>query len=82
MIQTQFNKASQSYDDVATIQKKAAYYLVNELLKYYPIIPKTVLDIGTGTGYVPELLLPKYTSCAFYLNDNAQNMLDVCQVKF
>jgi len=81
-IQTRFNKASKSYDDVAWVQKDAAEFLVNKLLKHRAFIPKTVLDLGSGTGYIPELLLKKFPKSSFYLNDIAGEMLEACKAKF
>ena len=81
-IQTRFNKASKSYDDVAWVQKEAAGFLVGELLKFKNFIPETVLDLGTGTGYIPELLLKNFPKSSFYLNDIADEMLKVCKDKF
>ena len=81
-LQTRFNKASKSYDDVAWAQKDAAEFLVDKLLKYQNFIPQTVLDVGTGTGYIPEFLLEKFPKSSFYLNDIADEMLDVCKAKF
>lgn len=81
-IQTRFNKASKSYDDVAWVQKYAAEFLVNKLLKLKNFIPQTVLDVGAGTGYISELLLGKFPKSSFYLNDIADEMLQVCKTKF
>ena len=81
-IQTRFNKASKSYNDVAWVQKDAAEFLVDKLLKYQNFIPRTVLDVGTGTAYIPELLLKKFPTSSFYLNDIALEMLEVCKAKF
>ncbi|MCZ2204441.1 methyltransferase domain-containing protein [Bartonella sp. A05] len=81
-IQARFNKASQSYDNVATIQKNTAEFLINKLFKHQNFIPQTVLDLGTGTGYIPELLLPRFHQSSFYLNDIADEMLKVCKAKF
>jgi malonyl-CoA O-methyltransferase len=81
-IQTCFNKASKSYDDVACVQRDAAEFLVDKLLEYQDFIPRTVLDVGTGTGYIPELLLEKFPKASFYLNDIALEMLEVCKAKF
>jgi malonyl-CoA O-methyltransferase len=81
-IQTSFNKASKTYDDVAKVQKDAAKFLTDKLLKYQNFLPKTFLDLGTGTGYIPELLLPRFQQSSFYLNDIADEMLEVCKTKF
>ena len=81
-IETRFNKASKSYDDVAWVQKNAAEFLVDKLLKHQSFIPKTVLDLGSGTGYIPELLVKEFPKTSFYLNDIADQMLKVCKAKF
>lgn len=81
-IQTRFNKASKSYDNVAWVQKDAAEFLVDKLLEHQDFIPRTVLDVGAGTGYIPELLLKKFPKSSFYLNDIAGEMLEVCKAKF
>ena len=81
-IQTRFNKASKSYDDVAHVQKDAARFLVNKLFEHQDFIPLTVLDVGTGTGYIPELLLEKFPKSSLYLNDIADDMLEICKAKF
>ncbi len=81
-IQTRFNKASKSYDDVAWVQKDAARVLVDKLLNHQNFIPQTVIDVGTGTGYITELLLEKFPEASFYLNDIALEMLEVCKAKF
>ena len=81
-IQVRFNKASKSYDDVACVQKDAAGFLVDKLLEHQDFIPRTILDVGTGTGYIPGLLLEKFPKSSFYLNDIAGEMLEVCKAKF
>jgi malonyl-CoA O-methyltransferase len=81
-IESHFNKASPFYDDVACVQKDAAGFLVDRLLEHIDFIPRTVLDVGTGTGYIPELLLQKFPKTSFYLNDIALEMLEVCKSKF
>jgi malonyl-CoA O-methyltransferase len=77
-----FNKASKSYDKVATLQKDAAVFLTSKILTQPNFTPKTFLDLGTGTGYMPEIMLPKFRECFFDLNDIAHEMLAVCKAKF
>lgn len=81
-IQSNFNTASLSYDSVATIQRQAGEYLVDKLADYKHFNPKTILDLGTGTGYIPELLLQNYPNSDYYLNDIAFEMLKQCKIKF
>lgn len=82
-IQVQFNLASRSYDSVAYIQKKSAQLLVTYLQKVASgFYPKTILDLGTGTGYVSEMLLPFYSHSIFMLNDIAPGMINKAKEKF
>ncbi|WPX97883.1 methyltransferase domain-containing protein [Candidatus Fokinia crypta] len=77
-----FNRASKTYDSVATVQRKAANSLVKKLIKIHTLAPKTILDLGTGTGYVAELLMQIYPKSHYTLNDIAEEMLNVCKLKF
>lgn len=81
-IQHNFNKASSSYERVAHIQKQAASSLIHQLKIMEDFNPRTILDLGTGTGYIPEFLIPLYPNAFFYLNDIAQDMLSLCAEKF
>lgn len=81
-IQNSFNKASKSYDSVAHIQREAREFLIHQLLTIETFNPKTILDLGTGTGYVPELLLNHYPKSTYVLNDISNKMLEICKVKF
>lgn len=81
-IQNKFNNASKSYDSVAKTQRQAADYLVSKLLKIRNFYPRTILDLGTGTGYVPELLMKSYPQGSYFLNDISSEMLEICKVKF
>jgi len=81
-IQRNFNSASASYDAVASIQKKCATQLVGCLKKHFPTChPDTILDLGTGTGYIPEILLYAFPESKFTLNDLSFNMLDKAKKK-
>jgi malonyl-CoA O-methyltransferase len=81
-IHARFHQASQSYDRVAFVQKEAAAFLVDQLVHRLPGVPQRILDVGTGTGYIPQLLLQHFPNTAFDLNDISQGMLDVCKAKF
>ncbi len=82
-IQNKFNNASKLYESVANIQKLSAEILVNKLLNFDKnFYPKTILDLGSGTGYLPEILLKHYPKSQYTLNDIAPNMIEQCQSKF
>lgn len=81
-IQQRFNQASASYDVVATVQKTCAETLTAMLIDQCPdFYPSTVLDLGTGTGYMPQLLLRHFPKSRFTLNDLAPDMLACTQKK-
>ena len=81
-VQTEFNKACTSYELVAYVQKQAAEFLIEKLLRHPINPPKTILDLGTGTGYIPELLLNIFPNSTYLLNDISDKMLEVCKAKF
>ncbi|WP_338521936.1 methyltransferase domain-containing protein [Candidatus Legionella polyplacis] len=75
-IQNNFDRASLSYDSVASIQRECALILVKYLKKYFPnFYPYSILDLGTGTGYVAEVLLNFFPKSKLVLNDISFNML-------
>lgn len=75
-IQQKFNQASTTYDQVALVQRECAKKLVCHLTNFFPkFYPNTILDLGTGTGYIPELLLNTFSKSSFTLNDLAPDML-------
>lgn len=79
-IQFNFNLASCCYDSVANIQFICAKKLINLLMKnFQEFQPSSILDLGTGTGYIPTMLLPIFPNSKFTVNDIAENMLQ--QVK-
>ncbi len=67
-IRNYFNKASNSYENVAYVQRQSAEFLVEKLLEVNDIYPQTILDLGTGTGYIPELLIKYYPKSLFYFH--------------
>lgn len=75
-VQQCFNAASYSYDDVAGVQQTCAELLVAQLFKQWPdLFLNSVLDLGTGTGFLPQLLLSKFPEGYFTLNDLSVQML-------
>lgn len=82
-IRTNFDRASNFYDEIAQVQLECAKILVQNLkncnIDFYP---NKILDLGAGTGYVSELLLPLYPQAYFTLNDISPNMIRLAQKKF
>jgi malonyl-CoA O-methyltransferase len=82
-IQERFSAASTSYDDVGSVQKECAHVLVDLLTKTQPYFyPHSILDLGTGTGYIPDLLMPLYPKSFYTLNDLSQTMLEKAKGRF
>lgn len=83
IVQNRFNAASTSYENVAFIQKQSAQKLISILFeRFADFYPHSILDLGAGTGYVSELLLPHFSKSAYTLNDMAPKMLERASMKF
>lgn len=80
-----FNHAANSYEQVAQVQLSSAEFLLKNLLTKLQLwhIDKldTALDLGTGTGFVPSILIKNYPWLSIDLNDIAWNMLKVAETK-
>ena len=81
-IQKNFDKASNTYDSVADTQLEIA----NDLIKF--LLEKTntfdfnkILDIGTGTGFIPAILFTHNSGAHYYLNDISEKMLATASQK-
>jgi malonyl-CoA O-methyltransferase len=83
-ITQRFSKAASTYDTVAFVQHACAQRLVAALRAHSPSpwAPSSILDVGTGTGYVVDNLHPLFPQATYTLNDIAPAMLDYCQNKF
>ena len=82
-VQQRFNHASQTYDEVATIQKMCARKLCEKIMMQCSHASfSSVLDLGSGTGYMAEALLPYFPQSTFTLTDFAPNMLMRAEQKF
>ena len=57
-VRNKFNKASSNYDAHAFLQKEIASRLA-EKLDVISIEPKTIVDLGSGTGFISKKQ-PKY----------------------
>ncbi len=72
-ISRDFDKAANSYDEHATVQRKAADYLFS-MIKDDISGNKLVLDAGCGTGYFHELLRKNKIYCPLFQTDISYNM--------
>lgn len=73
-IRRSFDKAANSYDDAAFLQREVADRLL-ERLDYVRIQPKLILDLGAGTGYATQQLERRYKKAKVIAFDLAANML-------
>ena len=75
-----FDHASHSYDAHATVQRQCAMHIAQLTQQTWQGPLKghqspTLLDVGTGTGFVPHRLRPHFPDALFILNDISANML-------
>lgn len=81
-ISNRFGSASRTYDRVGSVQKACAQYLVESLVEQMSdFSPRTILDVGTGTGFLPELLSGVFPHAHWTLNDISSEMLEVAREK-
>lgn len=69
-----FDKAASSYDEASVLQKEMAHRLVSRL-DWMNLDVKRILDLGSGTGYVSQLLRARYPKAQIISLDIAPNML-------
>lgn len=75
-----FDKAAASYDAAAVLQLEVARRLVErtELVKMTPV---RILDLGSGTGFISQLLAERYAKAKITAVDLALNMLKQARSK-
>lgn len=73
IIRQHFERAADTYDAAAVLQKEIAKRLC-ERLEYIKLQPERVLDVGSGTGYITADLLKRYPKCQVIALDIALNM--------
>jgi len=61
-VRTTFNKASAKYDDSAFLQNEISVRLA-EKLNIISIDPKTIIDLGSGTGFLSEKAVKSFSQC-------------------
>ncbi|MBD3611386.1 MAG: malonyl-ACP O-methyltransferase BioC [Hydrogenovibrio crunogenus] len=77
-IQKHFNHAAVSYDEAAVLQKQVATH-VDERLDLVLVKPKTILDVGAGTGILTSKLVQRYPGAKILGLDLSHNMLEKAQ---
>jgi len=79
-IQQAFNMKASSYDEYSVAQREVGRRMIErlDLLKFKPL---NILDLGSGTGYLAELLLDKFPESNVTCLDLAENMLLKCREK-
>ena len=74
-IRDAFSRSAATYDKESEVQA----YIASELTrKLQEISPKTILEIGCGTGNLSKLLLDRYHPDSLVLNDISEKMIAIC----
>ena len=73
-VRATFNKASAKYDDSAFLQNEISDLLA-EKLNVISINPKTIIDLGSGTGFLSEKAVKTFTKATLICIDFAQQSL-------
>lgn len=75
LIAQRFGASAQSYDETAFIQPLVAQRLLARL----SIKPKTILEVGCGTGGLSARLIKAFPESKIVLSDISPQMLSVCR---
>ncbi|KPJ91435.1 MAG: malonyl-[acyl-carrier protein] O-methyltransferase BioC, partial [Gammaproteobacteria bacterium SG8_15] len=75
-----FNKAANTYDDVAVLQREVGDRLLDRM-SLVRLIPNTIIDIGCGTGDMTLKLLHAYKQAHVIGMDFAEQMLGKTRTK-
>lgn len=73
-IRRAFDRAAESYDDAAVLQKEVCIRLL-EKLEYIRLSPQMILDAGVGTGEAVTPLLKRYKKSRLIALDLSERML-------
>ena len=73
-VRASFDRASATYDEAAVLQSRVREQLL-ERLDYVRLAPKTILDVGCGTGQAAPPLLKRYPGSRLIALDLAPGML-------
>lgn len=75
-----FDKAADTYDKTAEIQKKVADGLIASLIPWKEAIPpEPILEIGCGTGFVTKKLIEQFPNRDIMVTDVSEKMLEKCK---
>ncbi|WP_297988774.1 malonyl-ACP O-methyltransferase BioC [Anoxybacillus sp.] len=75
LMQKRFSERAKTYDQFANVQKKMAHELIARIARP----PKTILEIGCGTGYLTQLLHNAYPHAKLTAVDIAPGMIQVAK---
>jgi len=73
-VRATFNKASTKYDDSAFLQNEISDRLA-EKLNIFSINPETIIDLGSGTGFLSKKAVQAFPNAALICIDFAQQSL-------
>lgn len=76
-----FDRAAQ-YDAHSALQREVAVRLWAEMAAHLPVAPRTVLEIGCGTGHLTGLLCENLPDARIHATDVASAMVARCQGKY
>ena len=76
-----FGNAATSYDQVGSVQLASAEHLCGLIPGDTVKSMNSLLDVGTGTGYVAEILSKANPTCQITLNDISPEMLAAAEQK-
>ena len=80
-IEKKFSRAASNYDHIAHLQDIVGQRLLQRL-QLVKIAPKTVLDLGCGTGKVTKLLKKHYPKAQVFALDLALPMLEKARQRY
>lgn len=69
-----FNRAASTYNEAAFLEKEVGERLLDRL-DFIKQEPRSILDLGSGTGFFSEKLLRRYPNATFFNLDLAEGML-------
>ncbi len=80
LIKRSFNRAATSYDKAAVLQREVANRL-DERLDFIKTTPTMILEVGSGTGYLTQLITKRYPKATYISLDMAHMMLTTSKKK-